>query len=333
VTGAKKDKLSNILKYGLVGMSLERKVRVGGDVGTPNSPMDYVDDLKNRERPSVYFSIVGRSTAHRRAYLSKDGSFADRIRYFPTIAGSGWITEGREEQDGVAVTFNLDQYVAQGKEEDSVLKRRYSVHTGYKRERYGEEETSHDDQFGFKLSPRIPPRFFTGIIFKSTHRELVEDPEMEKCLKNNQNPIDSQGVEYSQADFETDLSVKVDARKYYHLTPDTDGSRRKARLLAQEMMRLSKPENWVPIYDYYGNMWWPEEISNEEIVRMKYKERYGFNDTQFDHWKKLCQSDRQHWPQSLSEKYRKKHEKWSPPTKHWQEEDEDLIAEYIKNME
>lgn len=263
--GKENSKFRNILKNGLVGVSPDRPGIDRVDWGVKNSVEEYIEDLKEkRERPpEVFFNIVGRYGNPKSA---GGGSISEK-----TISKIPLMRMG----DLIAIMFSLDKFDEKNNRERSgkngqnqaTKKGTFGIHNfgrGVVDDPNEHGDFNADCDYGFKLSSRVQPRMFTGIVF----RKEIEINEEEKK---------SRGIFHLHGDYYKDTKGNVyleydigDGKKLYGETSDFEILKEHAQKIAQDLLivNLGKEDNLVPIYDTYGNLWWPKQISHEEIVRI-----------------------------------------------------------------
>lgn len=316
-----KSKFNSIIRHGLVGVSYERQ---NGKFGTKNSATEYVNDLRSGSSPEVFFSIVGRQPlSGGPGSTSEDkGSFnEDKVRY------SGYVWSNLIGENPVAFAFDLSRYEEQAHARNGLKHLEYIKHQWDERPNVDNRgERAEGFEYGFVLSGRVPPRFFTGIILKPNFREeLVSDPVLLEGLSKTygNEAKDSNGKIWHKR---LDFSFKDG--KYYYKKIDKEDTRRKVSILAKEMLsNIGTTDNIVPIYDFYGNVWWPEEISYEDVLRNKIKVKYSLSNKQFDEWIKLVKLERKDWSEEIKNAYREYGISLYSRDTH----DEEFLVRYVKS--
>lgn len=138
-------KLESVLKYGLVGTNEKQKGHVSGHFQNETNRSEYVNTIRNKEKPDVFFNIVGR------AWLP--GHPAKIRHLYPFMEG---------DIDAIVIMFDLSQYRENPtKKRDSLKNKTFSPNL----EDVYDETVCPTPDLGFRLSPRVAPRSFTGIIF------------------------------------------------------------------------------------------------------------------------------------------------------------------------
>ncbi len=261
-TAALKDlsKLKAVLENGLLGRDQSRK----GDVGQIVTKETWKEDAKRR-RAIVYFNIVGREIA------DHDTERPDRVKKIEEYRFFSWLNSS------LAITFDLSSF----KEEllGEKLPNSYSQVGGEVKERFKKFRVTEDERgvpgvvdsgmpvsdedYGFNLSFRVPPRFFTGILFRM-YRRLSKEEIEEKISKAYSEQVKGRGkilyrteTEIAQLieDEKSDLRHRIEGYPY---TVETQPEALRAQ--AEEIAHLeleanqNKPDNLIPIYDVYGNL-------------------------------------------------------------------------------
>lgn len=249
-------KLKNILSQGLIGT---REEQSGIDRRKFFNPVDketYIDMINRGLRPEVFFNIIGRS--------NYSGGHYPNIRQ---MIHGGFFEPNAEP---MGIIFNLasaykETYVEKrgdslkaftyAPNEDGLPYRKNGSPSLYKNKKghfIGFSDT------GFKLSPRVAPRNFMGVIFCMI-REITDENEykakIERMIKERK--IEA-GRGFSQKD-----------REQYKYSEETRSQIlvKRAKQIAEEMISSysDRPALLIPIYDFNGNLFWPKQMSYEEV--------------------------------------------------------------------
>ncbi len=252
-------KLESIFKYGLLGVSPDQPGVNRAGFSNKTDKHAYVEQIKEKNAPEVFFSIVGRV----------------KENYSGSVASYGYYF--RNHGDNVAVMFDLRHYKEAPVSEDDKLDRNtfwphQNTNTEFTSERMKSFFTNSRGEivsaveYGFRLSSRVPPRNFNGAIFQM-RGVLSEDALTEKIrVKIEENSYPGQNLDYlkDESFWRTVESVIYEDEK----RPEELTGR--AKKIATEMMVADKEklDLLVPIYDIHGNLWWPKQMSYEEVKKL-----------------------------------------------------------------
>lgn len=209
----------------------------------------YEKGLRERKKPEVFFIILGR--------LNLASQKVEDTGYFDP------------EMDSVGVIFDKSSF-----EEVPLLSHSedlrihtfspYDYLSGHM-PKNSRGETITDTDIGFRLSPRVPPRYLRGVVFTARRRlEGAEfDKKIRKILEENRKMV-------HHTYYEVDENWLRNQKKYQYETEHRPQYlTERARQIAMEMMVVNreKTEFLIPIYDSQGNLWWPKQMSYEEVKR------------------------------------------------------------------
>ena len=265
------ERLKDIMNEGLVGLSPDRDGIDRSSFGNKNSKEEYLADLKKNKKeniPEVFFNIVGRTSyvdepiaphehSSLKAGLSNMYSVNDQIVVIFDTSSFNEV-DYREEQ------------TQEGWKERSCTNlkhKQFMIHKDRENRVNSRGKVVAYPDMGFKLSPRVPPRFIKGLVFKNfitlNASELPIKLDYSKSFWHNGKYYkfklsDSEGLPWKTTGWETQ-----------DFNPDN--LEKRALEIAQIM--LDSRGQIVPIYDEKGNMWWPQKMSHEEIVKMKAEEK------------------------------------------------------------
>lgn len=266
-------KLKAVLENGLLGRDQSRKDEVGQIV----TKETWKKDVKQR-KARVYFNIVGREIAdhdtERPGHIKK----IEEYRFFEWLKGS------------LAIIFDLSSFKEElpgGKLPDSYFQVGGEVDEKSRKFRVTKDDRwmpgvldsripVSDEDYGFNLSFRVPPRFFTGILFRM-YRRLSKEELEEKISKAYSKQVEGRGkilyrtekeIEQLIENEKSDLRHRIESNPFT-LETRSEVLRAKAEKIAQLMLEVNrdKPDNLIPIYDIHGNLWWPKQMSYKEVKR------------------------------------------------------------------
>jgi hypothetical protein len=227
-------KLESIFKHGLIGttiqqLDIERDTHVSTNVIHKDK---FVKSIKGKNRPDVFFHILGRG--------KNIGLHYDPKYYFEDEETMGDVIYDKYTYDNVYIIFDISKYKEDEIDGNKPLSSyTFSLYPGKDREIYTKRNKegkllSLDNDYGFRLSPRVPPRYFQGVCFTI----------LDENTKNKK--------DWEQA---SEKSPKLIAKR--------------AESIAREMQKGSKAklQNLVPVYDVEGNLWWPKQMSYDEVKK------------------------------------------------------------------
>lgn len=253
------DKLKSIFEYGLLGTSVDVESRRGWDNKTNKNI--YIEAIKDKSSPDVFFNILGRVN-----YREKIGDYI-QTNYRNDLVFLFKIPPQFKEVPMVAYNNELKRFTyatwggtCSGDASDEEKER--FLH-GYK------PRTS--PELGFRLSPRVPPRFFEGLVF-SLLRELTIE-EYENRIKGL---IELEKNQKYGTYYEKGEAGLREVEQYRYISEERPEKLIEyAVKLASFMINAytnGKENMLIPIYDENGNLWWPKQIKYEQ-VRKEFKER------------------------------------------------------------
>ncbi|MDO8529475.1 MAG: hypothetical protein Q7S18_02295 [bacterium] len=250
-------KLESILKNGLIGTSPEQPgIDRAGFYNKTNKDI-YVDLLKKRIKTEVYFNIIGRTVGD------------DPWRY-KRIDEYGYYFHLPKQT--MAVLFDISNFketIVEGKHKlpephfFSVYEGDYGDPSRLDRNENGEILAYSD--YGFHLSPRVPPRYFKGIVFHM--RRKLEHEEYEKKIKKMLE--ENIRKKYATSCEQDENWLRKEEKFRYDEEFEPQKLTERASEIAREMLNADKEklERMIPIYDVRGNMWWPKQMSYEEVKK------------------------------------------------------------------
>ena len=122
-----------------------------------------------------------------------------------------------------------------------------------------------EDEYGFVLSSRVAPRLFRGIafrpgIFTKTKAEIekeIEEDEKKWKYEREDGPF---GRASNRAHIKRKNSKEVNVPEIINY---------QAKQIAEQQIAVigPDPEKLLPVYDINGNMWWPKQMSYEEVQK------------------------------------------------------------------
>ncbi len=114
-----------------------------------------------------------------------------------------------------------------------------------------------DPEFGFRLRHRVPPHLFRGVIFRAHRPRTNEEKKviLDYTAKHTPWVLDTTKKDLLEED-----NIKT-------LNPAACEAIAKKLVSLQMQIYKDKPQLLLPIYDTDGNMWWPKQMSYEEIKK------------------------------------------------------------------
>ena len=248
------EKLRNIFDNGLIGTHREQEGIKRGQFGNPVDKDAYVRTLKSKKNPDVFFNVVGRMAG------------GDQ-----TIQDSGFW---KSHLETTAVIFDISRYreVTPSKLPDLKLHTFgvYAYEDAPVDERNERNQVMAYPDTGFRLSPRVPPRFLSGVIFSMKRRLSSEEYEKRVGQILEENRRKFQEFPLSVLSYETEEDWVREQEDYKYVEENqTELLLERAKQIVQVMMEVDKNklDLLIPVYDLHGNLWWPEQISYEEVKR------------------------------------------------------------------
>lgn len=208
-------KLESVFAHGLIGTAKDQPGVDRDNFNNRTHKDAYIEVIKRRGEPEVFFSIVGRT----------DPQSIRKIEYYESYF--------KPPKNTIAIIFELSHFKEVGVPDGAPLKSHtFSPYAGGGDPKYNSKDFDQRIltyiEYGFRLMPRVPPRYFRGVIFY--------------------------------------LSRKDGSADYEEILPERFAER--ARQIASEMINVNKnTELFLPIYDVHGNLWWPKEMSHEEVKK------------------------------------------------------------------
>lgn len=202
------EKLTSALQLGIVGITTSGDKR---NKSEKSAKEIYLDFVRERERPNVFFSIVGR--------FSRDVRMAANMIMF------------RQNREVIAIIFDLSPFkevvADRGKELPKLSYSNWS-HSQFRTspDNKGQINESSTEDYGFRLSSRVPPRLFKGIVVDIGVKRIGTNDEL----------------------YYSKLSSKLKEITDQMLDVDKE-----------------KPEYLLPVYDIDGNLLWPKQMKHVEV--------------------------------------------------------------------
>ena len=260
------NKLDSILKHGLIGTTPDQEGMNGGTFFNKTNAKTYVGLLKQHKRPEVFFSIIGRTVGDRTRRLGKDiKTNASKVDEYGSLFGL--------DDNTIAVMFDLKAFSGEYgskpliRGEDQVDTHTFRPHNGgnpFNRSQQNDHGLTTHQDYGFILSPRVPSRLFEGIIFQMQRELTSEEYNARIARVLAENTANSGSLSYEKDE------EFLRRQKPYHYVEEIDPQALRARAeeIAEKMIMVNQdnPSKLVPIYDYHGNMWWPKQMTHQEIL-------------------------------------------------------------------
>jgi len=251
-------KLRSIFAIGLIGTHKEQEGLDRSAFGNPTNLEAYTKTLKEREKPDVFFNIVGRVG---RGRIPPEEQKIENYGYLMPLGHST-----------IFFTFDLSRFKETTTEDDKNLHSHTFTlyHPTRFLEKYNEKgQTMAEVEYGFRLSPRVPPKFLSGVVF-ALKRKLNEEEHEEKInqiLTKNRKSQHSEG-------YERDINwIREQERHMYVEETRPEFISQRAKQIAEVMLEVNKnrPDQLIPIYDVHGNLWWPKQINYEEVKKLNHQ--------------------------------------------------------------
>lgn len=227
--------LKRILKEGLI----EDEYGEGTEEWKRLMKTDY-----GRRTSVVHFNIVGRNAGGKDLVEQLNKLKRTRIS-LETLNSYAAIP------DQISILFDLSKYkeVDPGTDELNLKAMGSRTFHSAKGSKYPDGLRYPEDEYGFQLSYRVPPRYFRGIVFSEPKGVLGEAEEVWlKRLKEYKITWKDYG----------DLVKRF-------MEPELMQNRAEQIYLDMKKIYRDKPELTVPIYDIYGNLYWPKQMTYEEV--------------------------------------------------------------------
>lgn len=258
------DRIAEILEQGLLGTVTQQGF--GAESEERNRKEEWAQASHGERNTTVHFNITGRSinTTPKNSY--------EGLELVGEIGKSEHMNKG-----GIAIIFDLttfkEQEPSQWRHQGTSQKTKTFRVAGQDvlrniRSRFdlNDPETGKplsDQEHGFTLNHRVAPRFFKGlVVFVSISRKPTEK-EIQRWLARDEAKTQASGSKIGMAWKEKNYR-EIDVEN-----PDRNGSSPLIKKLAVEMQEVNKnnPERLLPIYDIFGNLLWPKQMSYEEVKK------------------------------------------------------------------
>lgn len=243
-----------ILKDGLLGTPVKKEnVLRKGNTARNSLKEEWASNARTKKDAVVFFNITGRSEEKQARSGSGD-------KYLPTeISASEYVWGGR---DNLGILFDISHFEEGEPGENKFGKNGQELAQKSGRYRADRLEMSTDKykkwkerdfypspgravstEYGYILSHRVAPRFFTGILI-NPKTKVIGSIEIEYRKRDRQELVE--------------LAREIAARM---LQVDSD-----------------KPDLLIPIYDTDGNLLWPKQINHidmRKFIAGRDKEKQG----------------------------------------------------------
>ncbi len=265
------EKLRSVLQDGLLGQEMhpnKSNIKLG---------KKWAKAVRKTHKSFVHFNIVGRAVLNQDTKLSHDKQHLSEKReigksYYMGVPGK------------LAIMFDIGNYkelTGVGLPGEKSRGKSKSFRMAFYPESIDKEGLPKPhSEYGFVISYRIAPRFFKGIVLypgresteEEIRKELAKRKKSYEGYKKRGKPFYYPQISESYFDEEKErnyvkfMGTKEDENYLPHV-----------KKLTQAMMDVDKdkPERLIPIYDVYGNLWWPKQMSYEEVK--KFVEERGKN--------------------------------------------------------
>lgn len=228
------NKFKNILQSGLIGQTWREESDTQlhytkiHKYSQSEIKKNYIDQLKKKRHPLVHANLLPDESSS--ILLSKGAS---RLAYLDYLGYGGGISRAEEP----IIMFDTSSF--EYKEEYEIMQTTKVNKLTTKLL----EQKSGSGEYGELFYPRVSNRFFKGIIFNYV------EPELWKELNPNWNQLYEEMKRYSKI---RNKNAKEIANEYAQIMID---------------VFKKKPNLLIPIYDLHGNLWWPKQMSYEEIKK------------------------------------------------------------------
>lgn len=271
--------LKPILKYGLLGREESERPE------TIPVPEDWIRNTRKNRKTVIYFNITGTLDSHKR---ERDKTEIESSYY---LKGSGpkvtllFDQSHFKEEEITKINRPKEDYDLYKHKNPFPKNRTYRLgrqqhdsFEGYK------EHGLVDDEYGFILSHRIAPRFFKGALVRLSRK--INSQEIEERFNNmmeqwysshrdeaRDKEFREMGILHNHGKTEEEMEYEDSIRKKIieGETEDTNPERlsAEAQKIAQMMQEIygGKESLLIPIYDIHGNLWWPKQMSHEEVKK------------------------------------------------------------------
>lgn len=241
------DVLRSILNSGILGTAVDS----ANISALKNSPEIWREKISEKKMPLVHFDISGSrmSENDERRALGNKSRIIDNW-----YSGSGTGVT----RDEIGFTFDLSQF----KEGDPVEKKKDLPANVYGKTNIYYPETRKrwggvSEIGSYLLASRVSPRNLTGIFFANVTKELRTEKDKQRDVSQMRRlgRTEEEIKEFlGKRPFESNPEENTDPKALAKI----------AKGIAKIMMESGVR---VPIYDIHGNLWWPEQISYEQILQ------------------------------------------------------------------
>lgn len=208
----------------------------------------YIRDSRELDRgPVFHFAKLGES---RDVYGPAHGS--GKLGQMRNISGSCFLSPGN-----IAVIFDLSKY-------KEIKDRKEFKSKTYKSKTYISRGGGTLE--GYQLKYRVAPRFLKGIVLYSGRQKTHEEAQKElQVIKDQYEKMVQYNRYHGYTSKPFDMnkmleSIRGGQTENENYLPDV-------QKLFQSMIEVDKdrPDWLLPIYDIYGNLWWPKQMTYEEV--------------------------------------------------------------------
>lgn len=276
------DKLRNILCDGLLGTSEDQQGLNRSDWFGKNDKKKYIELLKNKKNnkfsPDVFFNILGRR--HYDLVVPEQPEFNDfkKMNHYPFLGKTKWdwtshlkklknITNIYPNYISLAILFDKSNYNEVNKDAEEKLQTfTYTVYPGRggKVDKDEKKQTIFGEEFGFRLSTRVTPRYFQGIVLNIVSLKKLNKDDYEERIKETL----ERNRTLDCATYEKDENWLREQVEYRYIEDNSsDFSSKYIQKIAKIIKQIDQINSFVPIYDAGGNLLWPRQMSYEEVKK------------------------------------------------------------------
>lgn len=199
------------------------------NTGTTNRREGWAQDARKRKKLFIFFNVVDKDLDKNFGKYKDDPDFAKGD--ISKVEESPWLRQA----NCIGIIFKTEHLRMTSTIEDQ----------GSRLKMFGPWTGGNVAEEGYAMTYRLRPRLFQGMVF-NVYRPITEtDKDEPKRVWN-------------------EAQKKYD---YYIEDNDIGVKERRANEISEVMVKGIKEEHWLPIYDVYGNLWWPKQMSYEEVKK------------------------------------------------------------------
>lgn len=228
--------VSDILKNGILGQDWDKPSSERETISKNN----WAKAARHKKRLFVFFNIVDKDLNVGEKYRSKPEWAKGDIA---KIEESPWL----KNPNSIGIIFDTNtlkgRIYAQNRSEPKKLKSRYY-------DPWESQGTPSEE--GYTVTPRVKPNLFKGLVFRTSRPATQEESKYMQRV--------DQEAHFWRINYQW-----TDERYAFVESNDDEIKTKRAEEIAQIMIRNMNEKYLVPIYDVYGNLFWPEQMSYEEV--------------------------------------------------------------------